>query len=390
MSKTHKVSIILALAVLTALGVSLIRGWPLPAIAAGRAQPLESDMLFFVGGPRASIQRVSASEPRRLAEQAASAAAESIQIGAALCGISGLHASPNGRWIAVDVGCEAGSHTLLLEVSTNQTRPAEPEPWRESFFLNWAPNGDSFLLRVGHLGESVVFLVDVQSGRFEQMDTPPFTYDVVFSPDGRRVLYATTQGLGFGSEVWLMDRNGRNKEQIIHDPAHVIAYPRWSPTGEAIAYIRIPDSNVPFTIGELVLADGNGRNERVVAPTDAGHGSPPVWSPDGKQVAFVVRENPEDRAADIAAPYLESNIYLADAVSGGVRAVTRFEGALTEAPAWSPDGAWLAFSTDPAAGSGQAAGGAADVWLVEVAGGEVQQVTHDANARCPVWLAEKE
>lgn len=379
MSKTRKVSIILALAVLTALSVSLIRGWPPLAIAAGQAQPPESDTLFFVSGPQASIQRVAASEPRRLAEQTVSAAAEGIQIDAALCEVFGLHDSPNGRWIAIDIGCEARSHTLLLDVATGQVRPAEPEPWRESFFLNWAPAGDSFLLRVDPIGDDIILLVSARNGRFERMDVPPFTYDVAFSPDGKRVLYAISRGLGFGSEVWLMDRNGRNREQVIGDPAHIIAYPRWSPNREAIAYVRMPDSNVPFTIGELVLADGNGRNERVIAPADAGHGYPPVWSPDGRQVAFVVRENPEEIAADITAPYLESNIYLADKASGSVRAVTRFEGALTEAPAWSPDGAWLAFSTNT--------GGVADVWVVEVANGELQQVTRSANACCPVWLA---
>lgn len=97
MSKTHKVSIILGVAVLTVLGVSLIRGWPPLAIAAGQVQPLEADTLFFVSGPQASIQRVAASEPRRLAEQTVSTAAEGIQIDAAMCDIFGLHASPNGR-----------------------------------------------------------------------------------------------------------------------------------------------------------------------------------------------------------------------------------------------------------------------------------------------------
>lgn len=127
-----------------------------------------------------------------------------------------------------------------------------------------------------------------------------------------------------------------------------------------------------------MLADGNGRNERVIAPADAGHGYPPVWSPDGRQVAFVVRENPENRRADVEAGVLESNVYIADMASGEVQAVTRFEGALTETPAWSPDGAWLAFSTK--------AGGVPDIWLVEVATGEAQQVTRNANARCPIWV----
>ncbi len=384
MSKTHKVSIILALAVLTALSVSLIRGWPPLAVAAERAQTLESDTLFFVSNsqPQPRIQRVAASEPRRLAEQAMSATAANVPINAAMCEVFGLHAAPNGRWIAVEMDCEASSHTLLLDVATGQIRPAEPEPWRESFFLNWAPDGDSFLLRVDPIGDDLILLVNVRNSRFERMDVPPFTYDVAFSPDGERVLYALSQGLGFGSEAWIMDRNGRNREQIINDPAHIIAYPRWSPTGEAIAYIRMEDSNIPFTVGELVLADKNGRNGRVIAPTDAGHGYPPVWSPDGQEVAFVVRENPAESAADIAAPYLESNIYLADKASGSVRALTRFERALTEAPAWSPDGMWLAFSTN--------AGGVPDIWLADVATGEARQVTRNANARCPIWVTGRE
>lgn len=390
MSRTRKVFIVLVLAVLTVLGMSLIRGWPPLAIAAGQAQPLESDTLFFVSGSQANIQRVAASEPRQLAERAVSVTAESSPINAAMCEVYGLHDSPNGRWIAIDLGCTTGSYTLLLEVATGQTRPAEPESWRESFFLNWAPDGDSFLLRVDPIGDDLILLVNARSGRFEQMDVPLFTYDVAFSPNGKRLLYAISRGLGFGSEVWMMDRNGRNREQIIDDPTHVTAYPRWSSTGDTIAYIRMPDSNVPFTVGELVLTDGNGRNARVIAQADAGHGYPPVWSPDGRHVAFVVRENPEESAADVAAPYLESNVYLADAASGSVRAVTRFEGALTDGPVWSPDGAWLAFSTNPSTGSGQAAGGVADVWLVEVASGEVQQVTQSANARCPVWLAGRE
>jgi Tol biopolymer transport system component len=378
MNKTHKASLAL---VLVALVVGLARGWLLPAVAAGQAHPLESDTLFFASGSPVGIRRVSAGEPSHLDEQPVSAVTNGLQIESARCEISGMHGSPDGCWIAVDIDCEAGSHTLLLEAATGQVRPAEPSPWHESFFLNWSSNGSTFLLRVDPTGDDLILLVDAEGGRFERVDVPPFTYDVAFSPDGARVLYAVSRGLGFGSEVWMMDRDGQNRERIIYAPAHIVAYPRWSPIGDRIAYIRMPDSNVPFTIGELVLADGAGRDARVIVQADAGHGYPPVWSPDSTLVAFVVRENQESGAADVAAPYLESNIYLADAASGRVRAMTRFKGVLTDGPTWSPDGAWLAFSTNT--------GGVADVWLVEVGSGELYRATQNADARYPVWLPGK-
>jgi len=68
MSKPHKVSIILALAMLMTLGVSLIRGWSPLASAAGQIQSPESDTLFFVSGSQPGIQRMAAGEPRQLAQ----------------------------------------------------------------------------------------------------------------------------------------------------------------------------------------------------------------------------------------------------------------------------------------------------------------------------------
>lgn len=379
MSKTRKISIILTLVILLAQSARIIDRWPSQANAAGRPQELQSEALFFVSGPQINIQHLSTSEPElTLSSNKVLSSDTNPSIGPR-CEVFGLHKSPNDRWIAVETGCEARAYTQLLEVATGQQRAAEPESWHDSYFLNWTPDGETYLIRVDPIGENRILLVNAKDGSFEQLDTPPYTYDAALSPDGKRILYAVSRGLGFGSEVWLLDRDGQTREQIINAPAHIIAYPTWSPSGDALAYIRMPDSNVPFTVGELLLADGDGRNARLLAPADAGHGYPPQWSPDGQQIAFVVRENPEQGAADISAPYLESNIYSASAVTGDVRALTKFTGALTDGPTWSPDGAWLAFSSD--------ANGIADIWLLEIASGNVQTVTQNVGAHCPVWVS---
>jgi Tol biopolymer transport system component len=154
-----------------------------------------------------------------------------------------------------------------------------------------------------------------------------------------------------------------------------------APRGDAVAYIRMPDTNVPFTVGELCLADGDGRNQRVVAEADAGHGYPPMWSADEAQVAFVVRENPQDIRANHLAWELESNVYLANACTGAVWPLTRFEGAITDGVVWSPNGKQLAFRTT--------VGGASSICVGDVDTRELRQITHNTDASYPVWLGEK-
>jgi len=353
---------------------------------------LADSALFFVSGATGSttqggertipaIQRLplraSEGQLQPFHEQMTTATAEPLTLGFG-CEVAGLYASPNGRWVAVDINCEDASSTQVLEVATGQIRQAEPAPYLTSMFLDWAPDGDTLVLRVEPVGEDTILLVNLVSGTVDRLATPPYTYDVTLSPDGRRVLYSLSRGLGLGSETWIMNRDGSGKRLILQEPRYIVAYARWSPTGNAIAYIRMADSNIPFTVGELWLADGEGQNRQRMAEADAGHGYPPVWSPDGSRVAFVGRENRQDIRADNVASELESNIYLADMEDQTVRPLTRFPDALTDGPAWSPDGQYLAFSTD--------AGGVADIWLVEIGTAAIQQLTHNVGARWPVWV----
>ena len=96
----------------------------------------------------------------------------------------------------------------------------------------------------------------------------------------------------------LRERGGKAVEQLYADPFHYISFARYSPDGRQIAFIKIPDTQTPFTVGELWVMNSDGSNARKLADADAGHGYAANWSPDGKQIAFVLRENPDDERAD--------------------------------------------------------------------------------------------
>jgi Tol biopolymer transport system component len=136
----------------------------------------------------------------------------------------------------------------------------------------------------------------------------------------------------------------------------------------------MPDSNQPFTIGELWLADpATGAPTQLLDAVDTGHGYPPEWSPDGQSLAYVRRENPDSVRANHLAPALRSNLMLADAATGQTTPLTTFPDSLVYDAVWSPDGAQLAFTADDA------------IWLVKL-GQSPAKLTQTTTARHPAWL----
>jgi Tol biopolymer transport system component len=128
------------------------------------------------------------------------------------------------------------------------------------------------------------------------------------------------------------------------DPLNYISFARWSADGKQIAFIKTPDSQTPFTIGELWIIKADGSNASKLADVDAGHGYAANWSPDGSRIAFVLRENMEDVNANESADALISNIYVVDIATNEIVQVTNFSEGRAETPHWSPDGNSLFFT----------------------------------------------
>jgi Tol biopolymer transport system component len=183
--------------------------------------------------------------------------------------------------------------------------------------------------------------------------------------------------MGQGSELWLAERDGRMAQQLHADLFNYISFARYSPDGRQIAFIKIPDSQTPFTVGELWVMDEDGSGARKLADADAGHGYAANWSPDGKWIAFVKRENARDQGADQAAEALISNIYLVNLQSGELKQITTFTNGRAETPHWSPDGNTLAFST--------VLNGRMEVQIADIASGEIQSLIPEP-ACCPAWM----
>ncbi|NOY99788.1 MAG: hypothetical protein GXP40_11415 [Chloroflexi bacterium] len=292
------------------------------------------------------------------------------------CSLWSLHSAPSGSAPAIELACPGGTAVVLVEPGGGEMRLLIDEPGVDSHFLAWGADGRSLYLKIDTMGDPRILRVDAASGKTKSLPLPGTTYDLSVLPDGR-MIYSLTRGLGFGSETWLADSKGRPLWRLLAAPAHIVAFARPSPDGERIAYILMPDSQTPFTVGELWVADAEGQEPRFLAEADAGHGFAPAWSPDGSQIAFVVRENPDDPLADQYPDKLVSNLYRVAVETGQIFPVTQFEAAIVGAPLWSADGASLFFDV--------MANGKMDIWAYDVTTRGLAQVTETGRVCCPAW-----
>jgi Tol biopolymer transport system component len=171
-----------------------------------------------------------------------------------------------------------------------------------------------------------------------------YTYDLSAKPDTHDFTFTFSRGLGYGSELYFAEHDGRATQLLLTDQYNYISFARFSPDGSRIAFIKIPDTQTPFTVGELCVVDADGANARKLADADAGHGYAANWSPDGTKIAYVVRENPDNENANTSSEALISNIYIVDVESGVTTQLTHLTEGHAETPYWSPLGNTLGFN----------------------------------------------
>jgi Tol biopolymer transport system component len=290
------------------------------------------------------------------------------------CSLLDVFSAPIGKYLLAEFSCPGGQTVLFVDGASGAV--TQPVTETDSHFLAWANDGKSAYLKVDSLGNTHIARVSPQ-GKIVFVPVTAFTYDLAPSPTSPDFTFTFSRGMGRGSELWLAKRAGKVVQQLYADPLHYISFARYSPDGKQIAFIKILDSQTPFTIGELWVMNADGSRPHKLADADAGHGYSASWSPDGMWIAFVKRENAGDTSADQAAGALISNIYMIHLQSGELKQVTSFTNGHTETPHWSPDGNTLAFQT--------VLDGRMEVQSADIASGEIRSLTTEP-ACCPAWM----
>lgn len=129
-------------------------------------------------------------------------------------------------------------------------------------------------------------------------------------------------------------------------------------------------------LGPMLAHPASAQERRAITPRDLwamGRVGNPVLSPDGATIAYTVTRY------DLEADRGTTQIWVVPVAGGEARQLTTPTGSNT-APAWSPDGRWLAFLSTRG-------GNGPQIYLLPVAGGEARPLTKvEGGARGPlVW-----
>ena len=194
-------------------------------------------------------------------------------------------------------------------------------------------------------------------------------YQPAYSPDGQWIAFLSDRGdEDAKTQVWIMPADGGEAEALTALPGGVSDFD-WSPDSRRLAVIaddperpagtEAPKKPEPIVINRYYFKEDNAgwltdrrqhlylfeiSGKKATQLTSGNHDEHmPAWSPDGARIAFVTKRGPDpDR-------HQNWDLYVVEARAGGAESqVTRFAGAdndpsLESRPAWSPDGTRIAY-----------------------------------------------
>jgi len=198
-----------------------------------------------------------------------------------------------------------------------------------------------------------VYVMRIGSGKPLRLTSSPAKDESpTWTPDGRYIAFRRKQDFN-KDEIYVVPALGGLERRLValNDDLSDYLSMDWSPDGKYLAYI---DRGPRQWEAIFLLAVDNPEDKRPLTPSFAGQADYfPRFSPDGQTVAFI-------RFADAG------DIFLVRTAGGEPRRLT-FDNSYINGLDWTPDGAYIIFSSDRQ-------GGRWRLWKVSAAGGQPAQV----------------
>ncbi|MGH7728264.1 MAG: hypothetical protein ACREM2_05690 [Vulcanimicrobiaceae bacterium] len=194
---------------------------------------------------------------------------------------------------------------------------------------------------------------------------PESEYNVAWSPDGKRLVYARDSG---GAGIYVINADGTGEQRLSPTPGSDTT-PSWSPDGTKIVYVHLlqapptpggPAQSPPMTDIRIMNADGTD-DHAILANTL--FSVEPWWSVNNRIVFMSLMKTGAGAGSGAG---LE--VYVMNSDGTGLHRLT--SGANNADPRWSPDGSKISFGSDREGGNN------VNLYRMNADGSNVVQLTH--------------
>jgi dipeptidyl aminopeptidase/acylaminoacyl peptidase len=247
--------------------------------------------------------------------------------------------------------------------------------------------------------DSAIFVIDLKGGAKtpRRMTAGDGTahheeHGLAWSPDGSRLAFLSDQEKKGQLQLYVASAAGGTVRKVTSAVGH-LASPRWSPSGEQLAYLFIEnaarkpgpvqagDAEVGV-VGEkvftqrLAVLDRDSDRVRIVSPADL-YIYEYDWSPDGKRIAAIAAHGSGDNNWYLA------RLYTLEIASATLKQLLQ-PGMQIASPRWSPDGQTIAFIGGLMSDEGVTGG---DIYTLSAEGGTPRNLTPDlkVSASALMW-----
>jgi TolB protein len=230
---------------------------------------------------------------------------------------------------------------------------------------DWSPDGELLAYVTYVRGSPGIFVADFgRNGEKRALITDgSLNSSPSFSPDSRRFVF--TRSTGGSAEIFVAERDGTGLRQLTYSPG-IDTSPAWSPNGREIAFTS-SRSGSP----QIYVMDSEGANLRRVS-TQGSYNDGAAWSPDGTRLVYASRRGGTFNIAITDLVTLETSL-----VTGGRSS--------DESPVYSPDGRKIAFASTRNYGRRRET----QIYVVDVDGANLKQLTREGNNYAPAWSSSR-
>jgi Tol biopolymer transport system component len=228
-----------------------------------------------------------------------------------------------------------GAAALALTIAPSSAAHTEPRP----IFFSAIPEDRPNRSHCANRGDTELFKVDPRSGRVRRLTTNrDFDSFPSPSPGGRRLVFSARGRSETDQDLFVRTVAG-GRRRITKGPANDF-YPRWSPTGRWIVFVRAyhrrqgTSSSADTRSIMLVRADGTGL--RRLTPRRRVYGTLSAsWGPESRRILFTADSRPQ----------ASTNVFVMGRRGRNVRQITDVPHAEYSLPDWSPGGRSITVSS---------------------------------------------